>query len=91
MATAKAKEIENMKLEDAMRRLDEVVRALEGEQADLEKSLALYEEGVRLVRLCHARLEDAERTVRVLKLNGDGEIVEAPFELSAEKGTKIDG
>lgn len=68
-----------MKLEDAMRRLDEVVAALDSEQADLEQALKLYEEGVRLVRICHERLQDAERTVRILKLNPDGEITEEPM------------
>lgn len=86
MAVAKDHQMEEMKLEDAMRRLDEVVRALESEQADLEQSLRLYEEGVRLVRLCHTRLEDAERTVRILKMNEDGEVIEAPFAVAAEGG-----
>ncbi|MBQ9783195.1 MAG: exodeoxyribonuclease VII small subunit [Clostridia bacterium] len=69
-----------VKLEDAMRRLDEVVAALDSEQADLEQALKLYEEGVRLVRICHERLQDAERTVRILKLNPDGEIAEVPMQ-----------
>ncbi len=67
---------ESMKLEDAMRRLDEVVAALDSEQTDLERALSLYEEGVSLVRICRERLDDAERTVRMLKLNSDGEITE---------------
>ena len=70
---------ETMKLEDAMRRLDEVVSALDQETVDLEQGLKLYGEGVRLVRICNERLSDAERTVRVLKMSGDGEIVEEAF------------
>ena len=69
-----------MKLEDAMRRLEQVVKALDEEQGDLEKSLKLYEEGVALVRLCHERLNDAERTVRMLKMSSDGEITEEKFD-----------
>ena len=68
-----------MKLEEAMRRLDEVVAALDSEQADLEEALKLYEEGVRLVRVCNERLQEAERTIRVLSVNGDGEITEEPM------------
>ena len=79
MAT-KAIKIENsaasMKLEEAMRRLDEVVSALDSEQIDLERALALYEEGVGLVRVCRERLDDADRTIRMLRLNADGEIAE---------------
>ena len=68
-----------MKLEEAMRRLDEVVAALDSEQADLEEALKLYEEGVRLVRVCNERLQEAERTIRVLSVSGDGEITEEPM------------
>ena len=75
--TAKAKKIEEtMKLEEAMKRLDEVVAGLDSEQIELESALALYEEGVRLVRVCKERLDDAERTIRMLKMNADGEIAE---------------
>lgn len=75
--TAKAKKIEeSMKLEEAMKRLDEVVAGLDSEQIELESALALYEEGVRLVRVCKERLDDAERTIRMLKMNADGEIAE---------------
>ena len=73
-------DVEAMKLEDAMRRLDEVVSALDGDAVDLEQSLRLYEEGVRLVRLCKARLDDAERTVRILKMSAEGEIAEEAFD-----------
>lgn len=75
-----------MKLEDAMRRLDEVVAALDSEQTDLERALALYEEGVRLVRICRERLEDADRTIRQLKLNSDGEISEVEMTVREDKG-----
>ena len=68
------------KLEDAMRRLDEVVAALDRENADLEEALRLYEEGVRLVAFCNRRLEDAQRTIQMLKINTEGEPCEVPFE-----------
>ena len=74
-----AESYDDMKLEDAMRRLDEVVNALDRENADLEASLALYEEGVRLVALCNRRLSEAERRINALKMTSDGEIVEVTF------------
>lgn len=73
------KENQEMKLEEAMRRLDEVVSLLDRENADLEESLRLYEEGVRLVALCTAKLSDAERKIRLLRVNADGELCEEPF------------
>ena len=71
---------EEMKLEEAMRRLDEVVRALDSDRLDLEESLRLYEEGVRLVRVCHERLSDAERRISALRISEDGEMIEEPFD-----------
>ncbi|MBE6546419.1 MAG: exodeoxyribonuclease VII small subunit [Ruminococcaceae bacterium] len=75
-----ATDVAQMKLEDAMHRLDEVVAALDGEAVELEQSLRLYEEGVRLVRICKEKLDDAERTIRILKMNTDGEITEEAFD-----------
>ena len=76
----------SMKLEEAMARLDEVVAALDSEQTDLERALALYEEGVGLVRVCRERLSEADRTVRMLRLNSDGEIVETEMSVREDKG-----
>ena len=74
-----AESYDDMKLEDAMRRLDEVVSALDRENTDLEKALCLYEEGVRLVAVCNRRLSDAKRTIEILKLTPEGEMAQVPF------------
>ena len=68
---------DDMKLEEALRRLGEVVKALDAEEIELDAALALYEEGVALTRLCNEKLSEAERRVAMLKINGDGEMVEA--------------
>ncbi len=83
MDIEKAKKIEGYDLEGAMKRLDEVVARLSAESVSIEDSLALYEEGVALVRLCNARLESVERKISLLRTRPDGEIVEEPF---GEKG-----
>ena len=71
---------EDMRLEDAMRRLDEVVAALDRENTDLEEALKLYEEGVRLVSVCNRKLADARRTIEILKVTPEGEMIQVPFE-----------
>ena len=71
-------DMKEMKLEDAMRRLDEVVSALDRESSDLEESLALYEEGMKLIRLCNGRLDAAEQRVEALRLTEEGAFLE-PF------------
>ena len=65
-----------------MKRLDEVVSLMSRENVSLEESLALYEEGVALVRHCNARLESAQRKINELKMTSDGEIVVSPFDAS---------
>jgi exodeoxyribonuclease VII small subunit len=46
--------------EQALARLEELVRQLESGELALEDSLARFEEGVALVKLCQRRLADAE-------------------------------
>ncbi len=61
-----------MTFEEALARLEEIVRALESGSAPLDESLALFEEGVGLVKLCNARLDTAEQKVKLLIPNPDG-------------------
>ena len=85
MATKKTDVEKEMKLEDALKRLDEVTAALENESEDLERSLKLYEEGVRLVRICSEKLGEAERKVNLIKMNSDGELIEEGFDVGESK------
>ena len=72
--------INNMDLESAMKRLDQVVNELSEQNVKLERSLALYEEGVALVRYCSSKLETVERKIEALRMTEDGEIVKVPFD-----------
>lgn len=72
--------INNMDLESAMKRLDQVVNELSEQNVKLERSLALYEEGVALVRYCNSKLESVERKIEALRMTEDGEIVKVPFD-----------
>ena len=67
---------ETMTFEAAMARLEEIVRLLESGNAPLDVSLSLYEEGVALVRLCNARLDNAEQRVKILSFTENGEVIE---------------
>ncbi len=67
----------DMTFEAAIARLEEIVRMLEGGSAPLDQSLAMFEEGVALVKLCNARLDTAEQKVKILTAGPDGTAVEA--------------
>lgn len=75
--------------EEALAQLEQTVRELEDGRLGLEEALARYEQGIRLIRLCHGRLQQAEQ--RILQLTGltaDGEPVLQPFEHEATLPTK---
>lgn len=80
--SGKTKNIEKYDLEAAMKRLDEVVALMSRENVSLDESLALYEEGVALVRHCNEKLDVAQRKINELKMTDDGEIVAEPFDAS---------
>lgn len=60
------KKTEEPAFEPSIRRLEEIVRQLEGGALTLEESLALFEEGVGLSRRCLSILNAAERKVEKL-------------------------
>ncbi len=69
-----------MNFEDALKRLEEIVKKLETGEASLDESLALYEEGTGMIRVCTAKLDEAEERVRLLTVSQNGEYHEQPFQ-----------
>ncbi len=69
-------QIEKLSFEAALTRLEETVRMLESGSVPLDDSLALFEEGIALVRLCNSKLDNAEQKVVKLKVGGDGQATE---------------
>lgn len=55
-----------MDFEKKLKRLDEIVVKMEKGDLPLEESLKLFEEGVKLSRECHKRLNEAESQVKIL-------------------------
>jgi exodeoxyribonuclease VII small subunit len=66
--------------EAALARLEEIVKALESGDLGLDAALELFEEGIRLSRLCHGKLEQAERRVELLLKDASGNLEAVPFE-----------
>ncbi len=56
--------------EEIVQRLENIARQLESGDTELEKALALYEEGVKLAKSGGERLDEAERKLDVLR-NGE--------------------
>ncbi len=55
-----------------LKRLEEIVHALEGDEIDLDRALALFEEGVRYLKTAKDRLSDAEARVERVLEDADG-------------------
>lgn len=68
------------KFETSLKKLEDVVKRLEGGSLSLEESLKAFEEGVKHAAFCSARLEEAERRVDILLKQKDGSLKREPFE-----------
>lgn len=69
-----------MEFEKKLKRLEEIVKAMEDGQISLEKSLEFFEEGVKLSRECSVQLQEAEQKVKVLVGVGpDGNAITKSF------------
>ncbi len=74
-----AEEMAEIPFEEAIARLEVIVKTMEGDTVSLDESLALYEEGVSLVRRLTRELDEAEQRVQILQKTPEGEIKPAPF------------
>ncbi|MBN1621329.1 MAG: exodeoxyribonuclease VII small subunit [Endomicrobiales bacterium] len=73
----------NLKFEDAMKRLEEIVEQMEKGDINLDKSLSYFEEGIKLVRFCSSKLEEVKKKVEILVKKGD-KMSREPFAESDE-------
>lgn len=71
---------QQMSFEQALDRLEQIVRLLEKGDAPLAEGLGLFEEGAGLVALCKKQLEQAEQKVVQLRKGPDGAPEELPFD-----------
>ena len=65
--------------EASLEALEQIVRQLEDGDLPLEKSLELFEQGIRLSRECQERLSQAERRIEILLRDNQGRPVTAAF------------
>ena len=67
------------KFETSLKRLEEVVKKLEGGELSLEDSLKAFEEGVKHAGFCARKLDEAEKRVELLLKQKDGSFVREEF------------
>ncbi|MDL1972534.1 MAG: exodeoxyribonuclease VII small subunit [Deltaproteobacteria bacterium] len=71
-----------MKFEDAISRIEEIIKKLETGEIPLEESLKLFEEGMNLINFCQKKLNEVEQKVEILVKNEGGEVETRPFDPS---------
>jgi exodeoxyribonuclease VII small subunit len=76
----RSKNMAKDKFEEALGRLEDIVRRMEAGDMTLEESLKAFEEGIKLARLCARKLDEAERRVEIL-LKQEEELVIKTFKV----------
>lgn len=76
---------EEVKFETAMTRLEKIVEELEKGELDIDKSLEIFEEGIKMSRLCSRKLSEAEKKIEKLTRNDKGELIAELFPVEDEQ------
>ncbi|MBN3522318.1 exodeoxyribonuclease VII small subunit [Paenibacillus apiarius] len=86
MAKSEVELMEELNFEAAMEKLEQIVAQLEGGDAPLEKAIDLFQEGMRLSKLCSEKLQQVERKIEMLT-EQNGELKRQPFSPEEEGGS----
>jgi exodeoxyribonuclease VII small subunit len=68
-----------VKFEKAMKRLEQIVEDLEKGDLDIDKSLEMFEEGIKMSRLCSQKLAEAESKIEKLTQDKKGDLTTQLF------------
>ena len=78
---------EGPSFEEALKKLESIVEAMEGEDLPLEALLTRYEEGTRLAKVCQEKLAEAELKIQQLEKTAAGELKLKPVMLAENPET----
>ena len=67
-------------IEESMKELEAVAAKLESGDVTLDESLKLFETGIKLSKTCQKKLDEAEKKVKLLVADANGEMVKKDFE-----------
>ena len=74
-----------MKFEKAMSRLEKIVEELERGDLDIDKSLEMFEKGIKMSQLCSKKLNEAEAKIEKLTKDKKGELTTELFPIDDEE------
>ncbi|MGD0410983.1 MAG: exodeoxyribonuclease VII small subunit [Verrucomicrobiota bacterium] len=84
-AESASEDILKLPFEEALKRLEGIVEAMEAQDLPLESLLARYQEGTALAQLCQVKLNEAELKIQQLEKNAKGEFNVKPAQNPEEE------
>ena len=75
----------NLPFEEALKRLESIVHAMESDDLPLETLLSRYEEGTKMIQVCQAKLSEAEIKIQQLEKSSNGQFSLKPLALASEQ------
>lgn len=89
MVSEKAHTTDAPRFEEALGRLEVILEAMETGEVALDELVSKYEEGVDLLKTCHARLHEAELKIEEVKRKKGG-LETQPFEPDSEGDSNLE-
>jgi exodeoxyribonuclease VII small subunit len=71
---------DDFSLEEALERLEKIVANIESSPPPLEELIHRYEEGSQLLKVCHQKLNQAQRRIELIGQDSSGKVTMTPFE-----------
>ncbi|MHA1550271.1 MAG: exodeoxyribonuclease VII small subunit [Alphaproteobacteria bacterium] len=72
-------ELNKLTFEEAMTQLEQVIQKMDSAEVKLEDSVALYERGIALKKVCEDKLKSARLKIEKITLSPDGKAKTEPF------------
>jgi len=73
-----------LSFEEALKRIEQILKQLENKELDLEEAINLYEEGLKLIHFCEEKLKNARTRIEVILKDKEGfrfESLEKAYEI----------
>lgn len=77
-----------LSFDKALAQLEKIVQDMESGSLPLEKMMEQFEEGMQLIALCSARLNEVERKIELMVKKGD-QVMTEPFEAEGKKESEV--
>ena len=80
----KHEECENLSFEEALQKLENIVKDLEGGRIKLDDAVEAYERAVALKRICEDKLQKAQLKIEKIETSPTGELLLQPLDKPEE-------